>query len=543
MWTKLFSSLLMLLLWTTPLWATEFAGDPLTRFSSELFVGSGKCAVCHHLLYDKQGKSLSIKDDWRSTMMANAATDPFWQAKVSSEISRNPALKKIIEQKCLACHMPMAEIEAERTGLAVAFKPGFYDINNELHAAAMDGVSCSLCHQIQPDNLGRPESFSGQYVLDRSTAKPARTIFGPFQETDKQTMRTSVGYDTTYGSHLLQSSFCATCHTLYTPFIDASGKIGGKFPEQTPYLEWLASNYSHDPDPRSCQQCHMPTVDEKVKIANFAPRHVKAKENFAKHHFVGGNSLMLGLLQNNVSNLQLTASSSNLARTKQRTKRQLQENTAHININNVKLAAKILTATVQIKSMTGHKFPTGIPGRRAWLHFTVKDARGKIVFESGKVDKDGHISGNDNDTDIGKYERHYDTITRPDQVQIYEAIMANTDGQVTYTLLRAAHYLKDNRILPIGFRKETVKDDIKVYGKAATDGNFIGGSDMVTYEVPVSGQAPYSIQADLLYTSVSSAWISDLNTDDTELVHTFAQAWQTTNKSPVTIAEAKSVIK
>jgi hypothetical protein len=42
-----------------------------------------------------------------------------------------------------------------------------------------------------------------------------------------------------------------------------------------------------------------------------------------------------------------------------------------------------------------------------------------------------------------RYEPHYDVITKPGQVQIYEGIMLNTDNEVTYTLLRAAKYVKD----------------------------------------------------------------------------------------------------
>ena len=58
----------------------EYSGLPLSDFKSDNFVGSGKCAVCHHLLVDEQGKSASIHDHWRGTMMANAAKDPLWQA-------------------------------------------------------------------------------------------------------------------------------------------------------------------------------------------------------------------------------------------------------------------------------------------------------------------------------------------------------------------------------------------------------------------------------------------------------------------------------
>jgi hypothetical protein len=72
-----------------------------------------------------------------------------------------------------------------------------------------------------------------------------------------------------------------------------------------------------------------------------------------------------------------------------------------------------------------------------------------------------------------KHEPHYDKINNPQQVQIYEAIMADTANALTHTLLRAKTYLKDNRLLPQGFDKSTASADIAVHGRATTDNNSI----------------------------------------------------------------------
>ena len=44
-------------------------------------------------------------------------------------------------------------------------------------ALARDGVTCSLCHQIAPDNLGKPESFSGGFLVGED-----REIYGPHDD-------------------------------------------------------------------------------------------------------------------------------------------------------------------------------------------------------------------------------------------------------------------------------------------------------------------------------------------------------------------------
>ena len=126
---------------------------------------------------------------------------------------------------------------------------------------------------------------------------------------------------------------------------------------------------------------------------------------------------------------------------------------------------------VDVRNLTGHKFPTGYPSRRAWLHVTVRSGDA-LVFESGAVDGTGAIRGNDNDVDPRRYEPHYEQITQSDQVQIYEPILGDRSGTPTTGLLTATQYLKDNRLLPRGFEKSTAPAEIAVYGLAANDADF-----------------------------------------------------------------------
>ena len=45
-------------------------------------------------------------------MMANAAIDPFWRAKVSQEILINPAHSVALQTKCTSCHSPQGHYTA-----------------------------------------------------------------------------------------------------------------------------------------------------------------------------------------------------------------------------------------------------------------------------------------------------------------------------------------------------------------------------------------------------------------------------------------------
>ncbi len=184
-------------------------GTTLTTFQTADFAGSGVCAFCHSGLRDSGGNDVSIDAHWRSTMMANSGKDPLWQAKISSEVHRNPALKSVIEEKCSRCHMGMARYQALTDGSPVqVLGSGFLSPSHSLHAAAMDGVSCTLCHQIEDANLGTPASFTGQYVIDTSTSPPKRLAFGPYQNPFQNPMEMHSGFSPARGTQISDPALC-----------------------------------------------------------------------------------------------------------------------------------------------------------------------------------------------------------------------------------------------------------------------------------------------------------------------------------------------
>ena len=137
------------------------------------------------------------------------------------------------------------------------------------------------------------------------------------------------------------------------------------------------------------------------------------------------------------------------------------------------------------------------------------------MFSSGGLTPSGLIDGNDNDTDPLQYEPHYEEITRSDQVQVYESIMVDRNGVLTTGLLQGLGYVKDNRVLPEGFDKETAGEDIAVHGSASADADFGGGSDRVHYSIDVAdGVGPFAIDAALWYQPIGYRWAENLRPYD-----------------------------
>jgi hypothetical protein len=474
------------------------------------FHTSDRCLACHNGLKTPSGEDVSIGFAWRSSIMGNSARDPYWQASVRREDLDHPEAQAEIEDGCADCHMPIARYKAKlqgRTGEVFAHLP--FDADPKKNAAAEDGVSCSICHQIGKEKLGTRESFNGGFVVDPPKTKDDHAEYGPFaiQNGQAHIMQTSTGgfRPIEAAQHIRDSAMCATCHTLYTKSLASDGKQIGVFPEQVPYLEWLHSDY---PRKSTCPSCHMPEVEGEAPIAAVLG---EPRSGIRRHSFVGANFFMLRVLNSYRDDLSVRALPVELTYSAEKTAEFLQSQAARVTIRNVDVESGRLTLNVFVENLSGHKLPTAFPSRRAWLHVVIRDRDGKAVFKSGGLNPDGSIRGNDADADPSRFEPHYREINNSEEVQIYEPILRDQAGHVTTGLAAAVGYLKDNRLLPSGFRKETADKDIAVVGEAADDPNFTAAGDLVRYSVALGdASGPFHAEAELWYQPIGYRWAHNL---------------------------------
>lgn len=492
----------------------------------QIFHTSDRCISCHNGLITPKGEDISFGADWRSSMMAHSSRDPYWQASVRRETIVHSVASDAIQHECSACHMPMsrylAKVKGEKAKV-FARLPINKQISHEDQLAA-DGVSCTMCHQIKKDKLGQKESFTAGFVVDTQTPLGEREIFGPFEidEGRKALMQSSAEFLPNQAEHIQSSEMCASCHTLYTHALNEKGEVIAELPEQVPYLEWKHSSYYNS---QSCQSCHMPQVEGMTHITGVVG---KDREEVSRHVFRGGNFFMPKILNRYRDELGVKALPQELETTSIRTAAHLKSSSARIKLENISLSEELLKAEVNIQNQAGHKLPSAYPSRRAWIHFTVYDRFNTVIFESGKLNPDGSIKGNDNDSDPNLFEPHYTKIEKPDQVQIYEGILAGPDDKVTTVLLTAVRYIKDTRLLPKGFDKSTAHEDIAVQGKAAQDSDFKSGGDRVHYVVQVKGyQGPFRIKAELRYQPIAYRWAHNLAQQESYEITRFISYFKT----------------
>ena len=506
------------------------------------FHSSDRCFACHNELRTPNGRDVSIGLAWRSSIMANSARDPYWQASVRRETIDHPQATRDVEDECSVCHMPVARYEAklqQQKGEVFKFLP--FDADPKKSAHAEDGVTCAVCHQISKEKLGTRESFNGGFVVEAPATKNARPEYGPFDiAAGRQRIMDSStgGFRPTYAQHIRDSALCGSCHQLYTTARGEDGKDIGYLPEQMPYLEWLHSDY---PERSSCQQCHMPEVHEAVRISSVLG---EPRNGLHEHVFQGGNFFMQQMLNQYRDELDVAALPQELTNAADATLEFLRTQSARIELRNVDISPGRLQADVFVQNLTGHKLPTAYPSRRAWLHLAVHDRYGKTVFESGALNPDGSIQGNDNDSDPSRYEPHYREITSADQVEIYEPILKDVQGHVTTGLLSAIGYLKDNRLLPTGFDKGLADKDIAVVGDALEDPNFAAGYDVVHYSVPLSGlQAPFQVQVELLYEPIGFRWAHNLERYQESEPQRFVRYYESMGASAATVLARAEITK
>jgi len=392
---------LVVLTWSPRMGASQGHNPAMADFETLIFCGAAACSACHAAADSQRGADPDdgpvIVGLWSAGIMAYGSDDPFFQAKVRSEVLRAPEHRGLIEAKCSACH------------------------------------------------------------------------------------------------------------NLKTPYPVVQGQIVGEDPpEQMILSEWHSGDSASFEDPTGCRQCHLPTEDD----GHTAGRPPWLDERaHAWHAFVCANTESLSLLAMETA-LQGGDPAPLLASVD--AGRELLTHAGELELLAATLHDGTLEFAIRIGNLTGHKLPTAFPSRRVYLHAVVKDDRGEIVFESGAMMHDGRITGVDSDEDPGAFEPHHRTISRPDQVQVYEAVMGNTDDNVTVTLLRASQYLKDNRIVPPGFDPATAAEDIRPAGYSLNDPDFGFGHDEITYQLGGLAESRYQVSVELRHQAISYPYLRDL---------------------------------
>ena len=461
------------------------------------------CAQCHSAgdtaLRDEKGRDVSPVGTWKASPMALAARDPYYLAVVAEELAFRPGLKLTVERTCTRCHAPEASVELEAEGIGPSFATLTTGTTPEAHLAR-EGVACTGCHQIADSNLGTLESFSGAFVIE-----DARLIYGPYKDPRGDFMRTIANYSPTYGAHVSRSALCATCHTVITRPRDAKGNVGPNFPEQTPYLEWAASAYATEGTlgerSAECQDCHMPSIsDDEVELELAIakqPDGLPRRKPFRRHGFAGANVALSRFGASDPSWFGANVTKEE-HEAQARSAEAMLRRAATVEAREVRRSGDGIELVVSVANQSGHKFPTGYPSRRAFLHVLVTAPDGRVVFESGKTDAYGRLVTSTGALAEAKtFHPHLDVVDREDLVQIYESVPVENQGKVAHRPLDALRYAKDNRLLPVGFdRRSRFSAYISPVGTDADPG--WGHEDTVTYRIP-KAPAASTIVVELLF--------------------------------------------
>lgn len=500
--------------------------------SSQYFPTQVDCEGCHGFdpdgfaLVDNAGNDVNMHDDWKTSMMANSAKDPFWRAKVSHEVLINPSHSAELQDKCTSCHAPMGHYTAKYRG------HDHYLIADMLNdTVGLDGVSCGACHQISPENLGK--QFSGLITYDTN-----RVQYGPYEAPFAPPMTNFVGFEPLEGKHINDAGVCANCHTLITESVDLEGNFTGTtFVEQATYHEWLNSQYNEDTV--SCQACHMKRIQDSVIISdNYL--FLQKRFPYGLHDLVGANTFMIQLMKDNKEALGIEASDDDFFETLFKTYDLLQLNSLDLDLELVETTSDSAFFKVTLLNKAGHKFPSGYPSRRAFIEFTVTTEAGDTLFKSGVLNSNYEVEGHD-----PHFEPHYQMINNPDQVQIYEIVNGDINGNFTTVLERAYVPLKDNRLTPLGFSTEhEVYDTTLIVGNAETDPDFNRnesgeqgtGADIVYYHVPLQSYSGLlDIRAKVWYQSLPPKWMAEMFGETTPEIEIFREMYDQADKSAVLI--------
>lgn len=346
--------------------------------SPKSFYPAQYCGHCHQEAYRQ----------WRQSVHSNSFRAPWYLKNVNMLIDEKGVQ---FSRHCEGCHNPVALLSGDLSQGMPKKRP-FED----------EGLTCSTCHSIQSvDTTGTGSYAMGTpaVLVDESGTPIVRPvsdgeILAHLDRHSKAVMRDV--YRT--------PEFCAACHKAAIPHALDDYKWLRAF---SVYDEWQGASFTkQSPLPfyrkdtvSTCQTCHM--TREPLSATAIEPG---AKDGqFVSHRWLGGNTLMpqyykydeqaeklAAFLKNNVFNVDIFGIEKEGAAATPSDEVLV----APLGLTSFSLAAgETLVADVVIQNKgIAHSF---VPEQRdfyeAWVDFTVKDASGKVLAESGFLSPDGHL--------------------------------------------------------------------------------------------------------------------------------------------------------
>jgi hypothetical protein len=340
---------------------------------------SDDCAACHS----------DIAAQWRSSAHRQAASDITYVRNISLLVE-NQGISAA--RYCEGCHAPVALLTGQ-------LSPGGRHAGIAGTPANREGVGCLGCHGInRVVHLKGVASYEyappQDYLFAGYDAWPVRRLrhwliqWMPDQHRRDMTRKP-----------LNDPQVCATCHTQ---FMDKDMNDWGWVKMQDEYGAWLRSPYSGQQDQtfahaqvKRCQDCHMPPVAAADPSAD-------ARGKVASHRALGANT-MLPLVDGDREQLRLTKEflkSRKMSvsieapnrKDASQTQRALDEALrADIEAPYYYYLGETAELEVVVSNLgVGHDFPGGtLDINEAWINFTVTDASGRLVYQSGYI-RDDH---------------------------------------------------------------------------------------------------------------------------------------------------------
>jgi hypothetical protein len=257
---------------------------------------------------------------------------------------------------------------------------------------------------------------------------------------------------------------------------------------------------------------------------------VAVRDTFSRHMLMGINLFTLGMFQQFPDTLGIrstdymySAGVQPLVNAGMSAQTLAREQSARVTVESVRRVRDSLEVTVRVENQAGHRLPSGVGFRRAFLELDVVAGR-DTVWASGRTNALGVIlRGTSSDplrtefftrpvSQGGVFQPHHETITRDDQVQIYEERVLDPEGMLTTSFLALDSVVKENRLPPRGWKRGgPYWTETQPHGNAARDADYWDGqgADRLAYRIPLSRvRGATAVRATLYYQALPPYYLA-----------------------------------